>query len=103
MVAPICRRSLLTLFVVATLLQVGYAQPARQSPQEGVLLLKHGTTLSGFITPAGDRYIVLLGESGEARVPAADVVAVVSNLQAAYEYKRSRMDDSLAARIDLRR
>lgn len=92
---------MMTLLVAAALPQLGYAQPARQSPQEGVLLLKHGTTLSGFITPAGDRYIVLLGESGEARVPAADVLAVVSSLQAAYEYKLSRMNDSLAARIDL--
>lgn len=91
----------MTLLACATLIAVGYAQTARQSPQEGVVLLKHGTTLSGFITPAGDSYVVLLGESGEARVPASDVVAVVSSLQAAYEYKRSRMDDSLAARIDL--
>jgi hypothetical protein len=43
----------------------------------------------------------LLGESGEARVPAADVVAVFGSLQAAYEYKRSTLDDSFAARMEL--
>jgi hypothetical protein len=34
-------------------------------------------------------------------VPAADVAAVVSNLQEAYEYKRANLKDSLASRIDL--
>ncbi len=91
----------MTLLVTAALVQVSFAQPSPQQPQEGVLLLKHGTTLSGFITPAGDRYIVLLGESGEARVPTSDVVAVVSSLEAAYQYKRSKLDDRLAARIEL--
>lgn len=101
MIATKCRCAVIALFVAALLVKLGFAEPSVQQPQEGVLLLKHGTTLSGFITPAGDRYIVLLGESGEARVPTADVVAVVSSLQAAYEYKRSKLADSLAARIEL--
>lgn len=95
------QRSIVTFSVVVAIVQVSAAQPSAQRPQEGVLLLKHGTTLSGFITPAGDRYVVLFGESGEARVPTADVVAVVSSLQEAYQYKRSRLDDNLAARVDL--
>jgi len=101
MIARTCSRLIISFFVVALLIEVGFAQHFPQQPQEGVLLLKHGTTLSGFITPAGDRYIVLLGESGEARVPTADVVAVVSSLQAAYEYKRSNLANGLAARIEL--
>lgn len=91
----------MTLILAAALFQSSFAQTSPQRAQEGVLMLKHGTTLSGFITPAGDRYIVLLGDSGEARVPTADVVAVVSNMQAAYEFKRSRLGDGLAARIEL--
>ena len=91
----------MTLCVLVTITQVGVAQQLLQQSQDGVLLLKHGTTLSGFITPAGDRYVVLLGESGEARVPAADVLAVVSNMQEAYAFKRSRLDDRFASRIEL--
>lgn len=101
MIAKKCRRCVLTLFVATASLQVCVGQQLLQQPQEGVLLLKHGTTLSGFITPAGDRYVVLLGESGEARVPTGDVAAVVGNLQEAYEYKRANLKDSLASRIEL--
>ncbi|MDA1051871.1 MAG: hypothetical protein O3C40_15500 [Planctomycetota bacterium] len=96
-----CRWFVPALFVIAALARPGLAQPSPQQPQEGVLLLKHGATLRGFITPAGDRYIVLLGESGEVRVPAADVAAVVNSLPEAYEFKRSVLDDRLASRIDL--
>ncbi len=90
-------RLLIALFVAVTLVPT----VAAQQPQDGVLLMKHGTTLSGFITPAGDRYIVLLGESGEARVPVADVAVVVRNLQEAYQYKRGQLDDRLSSRIEL--
>ncbi|MBI2481406.1 MAG: hypothetical protein HYV60_23040 [Planctomycetia bacterium] len=101
MIAKKYCRSAVTLFVASVLVQVSVGQQLPQEPQEGVLLLKHGTTLSGFITPAGDRYTVLLGESGEARVPAADVVAFLSNLQQAYEFKREMLKDSLASRVEL--
>ncbi|MBC8350720.1 MAG: hypothetical protein H8E66_01955 [Planctomycetes bacterium] len=90
-------RVVLTLLAVSLLPSIASAE----SPQKGVLLLKHGATLSGFITPAGDRYVVLLGESGEARVPAADVTAFVGSLQEAYELKRSALDDSFASRVAL--
>lgn len=101
MIAKKRHRFVFTLVVAAASVQASLGQQLLQQPQEGVLLLKHGTTLSGFITPAGDRYVVLLGESGEARVPATDVVAFVSNLQQAYEFKRSNLNASLASRIDL--
>lgn len=96
-----CRRYVLSVCFISFLSWLGLAPLVAQQPQSGVLLLKHGATLSGVITPAGDRYIVLLGESGEARVPATDVAAVVPDLQAAYEYKRSNLGDTFAARVEL--
>jgi hypothetical protein len=101
MISKKCLRYVVALCIAAASVQATIGQQLSQPPRDGVLLLKHGTTLSGFIAPAGDRYIVLLGESGEARVPVADVVAFVSNLQQAYEYKRSNLKEDLASRIDL--
>ncbi len=74
-----------------------------QQPQDGVLLMKHGATLSGFVTPAGDRYIVLFGDTGEARVPTKDVVAVVQDLQSAYRYKQGQLDNTIGAHLELAR
>ncbi|MCA9121527.1 MAG: hypothetical protein H6822_15820 [Planctomycetaceae bacterium] len=93
-------RTMLLLLVV-WIGQIVDAQQAPFQPRNGVLLLKHGTTLSGFVSQVGDRYVVLLGNSGEARVPASDVLAVVGSLQEAYEFKRSLLKEDLGSRLEL--
>ncbi len=76
-------------------------QPYDLEPQPGVLLLRNGSTLQGFVAPAGDRYLVLFGDTGEARVPAVEVVAVCRDLEEAYGAKRLAIDNSLKSRLDL--
>ena len=73
--------------------------PARAT----VVLLKNGATLQGRVTPAGDRYIVSLGNSDVVRIPVDAVANLCQSLDAAYNIKRQALDDSLQSRIDLAR
>jgi hypothetical protein len=56
-------------------------------PEAGVLLLRNGQVIGGLVTRAGDFYIVTLGETGEIRLPAADVEALCGSLDEVYEFK----------------
>src|SRR5262245_4769568 len=56
-------------------------------PEAGVVLLRNGQVLSGLVTRAGDYYIVKLRETGEVRLPAADVEALCGSLDEVYEFK----------------
>jgi hypothetical protein len=61
------------------------------TPQQGVLLLRNGNVIEGNVTRAGDYYLVTFGESGEARLAAADVETLCVDLDDAYQYKRATM------------
>lgn len=68
-----------------------------------VLLLRNGSVLQGTVTPQGDHYLVVFGESGHVRVPNSKVQRVFSSLELAYQFKRARIDGSLESRLDLAR
>ena len=61
------------------------------TPQQGVLLLRNGNVIEGQITRAGDYYLLTFGDSGEARLAAADVETLCVDLADAYQYKRATM------------
>lgn len=61
------------------------------TPQQGVLLLRNGNVIEGHVTRAGDYYLVTFGDSGEARLAAADVESFCVDLDDAYRYKRATM------------
>jgi hypothetical protein len=48
------------------------ASPPLQ-PRQAVLLLRNGEVLQGTVTRSGDRYHVQLGDTGQVRIPVADV------------------------------
>ncbi len=67
------------------------------TPQQGVLLLRNGNVIEGEVTRAGDYYIVTFGDSGEARLAAADVETLCVDLDDAYRYRRAIMTGKGAA------
>lgn len=70
-------------FIVATTA----AEPPLVEPQDGVLLLVNGQTLSGKVTRVGDRYYVVL-ESGSINLPASEVLLHCRDLHEAYNRQR---------------
>lgn len=58
------------------------------TPRQGLLLLRNGNVLEGEITQAGDYYVVTLGKTGEIRLAAKEVEAVVASLDEAYDLRR---------------
>jgi len=87
-----CRRYALMglLFLLAATLE---AQTSLR-PEAGVLLLRNGQVLSGLVTRAGDYYIVTLGETGEVRLPSAEVEALCGSLDEVYEFKMQHLPSS---------
>jgi len=84
------------------------AQPATGddftlAPQQGVLLLRNGSTLRGFVSKTGDRYLVSFGEAGEARVAEAQVLTLCRSLEEAYQHKRHAAEGNYAAHVDVAR
>lgn len=67
------------------------------TPQAGLLLLRNGQVVSGQITRAGDYYIVILGATGEIRLPVADVTAQCASLEDAYTLQAARLSGTRAA------
>ena len=67
------------------------------TPQQGVLLLRNGNVIEGQVTRAGDYYLVTFGDSGEARLAAAEVETLCVDLDDAYQYRRATMIGRAAA------
>jgi predicted CxxxxCH...CXXCH cytochrome family protein len=61
------------------------------APRRGVLLLRNGGVLEGQIIPAGDRYVVVMGDRAEIRVPVRDVDLHCVDLDEVYLRRRSRL------------
>jgi len=68
-----------------------FAFDAAGTPRDGVLVLRNGGILSGQIVRVGDRYLVVLGDRGEARVPVRDVEMHCLDMDEVYQRKRSRL------------
>ncbi|HUE69603.1 MAG TPA: hypothetical protein VMP01_01840 [Pirellulaceae bacterium] len=84
------RRAIAAALVLAAALPLTAAEPVL-TPQQGVLLLRNGNVIEGHVTRAGDYYLVTFGDSGEARLAAADVELFCVDLDDAYRYKRATM------------
>lgn len=69
------------------------SQPA--APSAGLVLLKNGQTLSGTVSPAGDYYLVVT-DTAELQVRAADVEAVCRDLEEVLTRKRAVINDRSA-------
>jgi hypothetical protein len=67
------------------------------APCAGVLVLRNGEMLTGAIVRTGDRYTVVLGESGELRIAATDVEMFCRDMDEAYERRRAMLPDRGAA------
>ncbi len=80
---------LLVLWMLAPL--VAEAAESGRAPRTSVLVLRNGGVLVGQVVPAGDRYVVLLGDSSEVRVPVRDVEMHCIDLDEAYQRKRSSL------------
>lgn len=61
------------------------------TPQQGLLLLRNGNVMQGAVTRAGDYYIVIFGDGGEARLAAADVETLCVDLEDAYRYRAATL------------
>jgi hypothetical protein len=61
------------------------------TPRDSVLVLRNGGILSGQVTRAGDRYVVIMGDRAEVRVPVLDVEMHCIDLDEVYQRKRSRL------------
>ena len=83
----LCR--LLVLVVLVPL--VADAAESERAPRTTVLVLRNGGMLVGQVVPAGDRYVVLLGDRSEVRVPVRDVEMHCMDLDEVYLRKRSRL------------
>lgn len=72
------------------------------APRDSVLVLRHGGILSGQVTRAGDRYVVIMGDKAEVRVPVLDVDMHCIDLDEVYQRKRSRLvANEVAGHLDL--
>ena len=80
---------LLALWVLDPLAAV--AVESGHAPRSSVLLLRNGGVLEGQVIPAGDRYVVVLGDRAEIRVPVRDVDLHCVDLDEVYLRKRSRL------------
>lgn len=68
----------------------------------GALLLHNGEVLSGTVTRRGDRYVVQLQDSGQLRIPMAEVQFIGRDLKHVFRYRSSRIAPSQVDRfIDL--
>lgn len=65
--------------------------PATLRPAEGVLLLRNGSLIRGLITPAGNQFVVTLGETSEIRLPTTEVEAWCEDLADAYRWKSTHL------------
>jgi hypothetical protein len=81
----------LTLATVLVCAASADAADAPLVPQRGVLMLTNGQLLEGTITPAGDRYDVLL-QNGEVRVKKSQVALVARSAQECYQHKRGEIE-----------
>jgi hypothetical protein len=73
-----------------------------QAPRQGALLLRNGGVLIGQIVPAGDRFIVMVGENSEVRVPVRDVDLHCADLDEVYRRKRARLaNDDVTGHLNL--
>jgi len=61
------------------------------APRDSVLVLRNGGILRGQVTRAGDRYVVIMGDKAEVRVPVLDVDMHCIDLDEVYQRKRSRL------------
>ncbi len=91
--------ALLTLLVLIASLMG--ADPAGLTPEAGVLQLRNGHLIEGQVTQAGDYYVVTLGESGELRIPVADVESTATSIQALYENNCKALDGRLNGYVQL--
>jgi predicted CxxxxCH...CXXCH cytochrome family protein len=72
------------------------------APRNSVLLLRNGGVLEGQVIPAGDRYVVVLGDCAEIRVPVRDVDLHCVDLDEVYLRKRSRLaSNDVTGHLDL--
>lgn len=78
---------LLVLWVLVPL--VAEAAESGRAPRTSVLVLRNGGVLVGQVVPAGDRYVVLLGDRSEVRVPVRDVEMHCIDLDEVYLRKRA--------------
>lgn len=89
---------ILTVVLAASLLG---AEPVGLAPEAGVLLLRNGHVIQGNITKAGDYYVVVLGDSGELRIPTADAECTAASLADIYHQKVQKLDGKLASYLNL--
>ncbi|MEX2025954.1 MAG: hypothetical protein WEH44_01615, partial [Pirellulaceae bacterium] len=76
-------RAIIAGLAMAAAMPLAAAEPVL-TPQQGVLLLRNGNVIEGHVTRAGDYYLVTFGDSGEARLAAADVESLCVDLDDAY-------------------
>jgi len=67
------------------------SSPAAAPPAARVLLLRNGGVLTGTVTQAADRYVVVSG-GGQIELPSAKVAAAVPTIEDAYDYRRQALD-----------
>ena len=89
---PMSRNLLCQLLVLLVLVPlVADAAESERAPRTTVLVLRNGGVLVGQVVPAGDRYVVLMGDSSEVRVPVRDVEMHCIDLDEVYLRKRSSL------------
>ncbi|MCE9526112.1 MAG: hypothetical protein K8R36_08665 [Planctomycetales bacterium] len=66
------------------------------APREGVLLLRNGHVMQGSITKAGDYFVIMLGKTGEVRLPASEIETQCVDLDDAYRYQAALLPSKKA-------
>jgi hypothetical protein len=100
---PMSRNLLCRLLVLLVLVPlVAEAAESERAPRTTVLVLRNGGVLVGQVVPAGDRYVVLLGDRSEVRVPVRDVEMHCIDLDEVYLRKRSSLaSNDVAGHLNL--
>ena len=79
---------------VATAAVVSFAET--DGSDHRVVSLKNGQVLRGFVSQAGNRFVIRLAGGGEIRVPDSDVEVVGKDIAEVYLYKRHRINPESA-------